>query len=49
MIINYCASKAAVRPFILSAREQLKASKNNIKLIELYTLLVQNMFLVLLC
>ncbi|KAL9635769.1 MAG: hypothetical protein Q9164_003250 [Protoblastenia rupestris] len=39
MVLNYCASKSAIRSFILSVREQLKGF--NIKLVELYTPLVQ--------
>ncbi|KAL9052434.1 MAG: hypothetical protein Q9162_005403 [Coniocarpon cinnabarinum] len=41
MVINYCATKAATRSFILSAREQLKASSASVRLVELYTPLVQ--------
>lgn len=42
MIINYCATKAAIRSFILSSREQLKATGASVKIIELYTPLVQS-------
>ncbi|KAK0712771.1 NADP-dependent dehydrogenase-like protein [Lasiosphaeria miniovina] len=44
--INYCASKAALRSFVLSVREQLKrrvteASPTSVKLVEIITPLVQ--------
>lgn len=42
MVPDYCASKAALRSFILSFREQLKFFKGpKINLVEIYTPLVQ--------
>jgi len=42
MVFGYSASKAAIRSYILSAREQLKdVDGSNIKIIELYTPIVQ--------
>lgn len=45
MVLNYCASKAALHSFILSVREQLKFAKTpegKIRLIEIVTPLVQS-------
>lgn len=43
MVLNYCATKAALKSFILSVRAQLNESKiDSIKLIELYPPLVQS-------
>jgi short-subunit dehydrogenase involved in D-alanine esterification of teichoic acids len=43
MVFGYSASKAAIRSYILSAREQLKdVDGSNIKIIELYTPIVQS-------
>lgn len=48
MVFSYCASKAALRNYLLSAREQIKAAGGHkINLVELYTPVVQSKSLAL--
>ena len=51
MTLNYCASKAALRSFILSVRAQLSQveSSDKVKLVELVTPLVQSGYFILAC